>query len=100
MNELGTKLKMPDYAIMLRRIQEDPEDFYQGTTAHEIVDDVQSAGGILTLDDLKNYKVRNNKVLSVRIGNYTFHTVSAPFGGPIVVHILKILQGIHRFLFG
>ena len=93
MKELGTKLKIPDYSRMLRRIQDDPEDFYQGTTAHEIVEDVQSVGGILTLDDLKNYKVRNNEVLKGRIGNYTLNTVSAPFGGPILLHILKILQG-------
>ena len=84
---------MPDYAKMLRRLQDNPEDFYLGETAYEIVTDIQSVGGIVTLDDLKNYKVRSNEVLKQRIGNYTYNVVSSPFGGPIVLHILNILKG-------
>ena len=84
---------MPDYTELLRKIQNDPEDFYLGSIAHEIVDDIQSNGGIITLEDLKNYKVRSTEVLKCHIGNYTFNTVSAPFGGPIVLHILNILEG-------
>lgn len=84
---------MPDYSGLLKRIQDDPEDFYQGSIAHEIVDDVQSNGGILTLEDLKGYKVRYSEALSSRLGNYTFNTAPAPFGGPIVLHILRILDG-------
>lgn len=84
---------MPDYSRLLRKLQDDPDDFYQGSIAHEIVDEIQGQGGILTLDDLKRYSVRTSDVLKCSIGNYTFNTASAPFGGPIVLHILNILRG-------
>eukprot|EP00795_Rhopilema_esculentum_P015371 gene15371-6603_t len=93
LKNLGEKLTMPDYTKMLRKIQEDPEDFYQGSIAREVVEDVQSHGGIITLEDLKNYKVQTPDVLSHRIGNYTFNTATSPFGGPIVIHVLNILSG-------
>ena len=95
LKNLGDKLTMPDYTKMLRKIQEDPEDFYQGSIAREVVQDVQSHGGIITLEDLKNYKVQTPDVLSHRIGNYTFNTATSPFGGPIVIHALNILSGKH-----
>ena len=84
---------MPDYTNTLKRIQEDPEDFYQGSIAREIVEDIQTNGGIISLEDLMNFKVRTSEPLNCQIGNLTFHTASVPFGGPVVLQILNILRG-------
>ena len=32
------------------------DEFYSGQTAKNLVNDTQNAGGIITLDDLKNYR--------------------------------------------
>lgn len=32
------------------------DEFYSGETAKNLVNDIQNAGGIITLDDLKNYR--------------------------------------------
>ena len=49
---------MPKLARTLERIRDDPEGFYNGELAKDIVQDIQDGGGIFTLDDLKNYKVK------------------------------------------
>ena len=66
---------------------------YTGSLAEDIVKDVQEAGGIITLDDLANYKVVRRKPIMDEIGDLTLYTMSAPTAGPIVVHILNILKG-------
>ncbi len=91
--ELGTIVKDPALASTLRRIQEKPEDFYTGALAEDIVKDIQDVGGIITLDDLANYKVVKRKVLVDEIGDLTMYTVPAPMGGPVVTQILNIIKG-------
>src|SRR6185437_10333933 len=52
----GDRLLQFDLADTLRTIAEEgPRAFYTGRTAEHIVDAVREAGGIMTLDDLKNY---------------------------------------------
>ena len=55
--------------------------------------DIQDAGGIITLDDLANYKVVKRKVLADEIGDLTLYTMPVPSGGPVVTYILNILKG-------
>eukprot|EP00794_Sanderia_malayensis_P014206 gene14206-15688_t len=91
--ELGTIVKDPTMAATLKRIQQNPEDFYTGALAEDIVKDIQDVGGIITLDDLANYKVVKRKVLVDEIGDLTMYTVPAPMGGPVVTQILNIVKG-------
>lgn len=86
-------------ANTLKKIAANPDDFYTGALAEDIVKDIQDAGGIVTLDDLANYKVLNDKVLTDDIGDFTLHTMSTPTGGPIITHTLNILKGKSRTLF-
>ena len=91
--ELGTKIKNPALASTLKKIQVNPEDFYTGGLAEDIVKDIRDAGGILTLDDLANYKVIKRKVLVDEIGDLTIYTLPIPTGGPVVTEIINILKG-------
>ena len=59
------------------------------------MNDTQSKGGIITLDDLANYKVVKRKVLESDVGDYTLHAMSSPTGGPIVSHIINIMKGMY-----
>ena len=46
-----------DFADTLERIATlGPQDFYEGKTAQGIVKDLQDRGGIITMEDMKNYK--------------------------------------------
>ena len=54
----GSVLKIPDLAATLQRFATDGfNGFYKGKTAELLVDGVQRAGGIWTLDDLAGYQV-------------------------------------------
>ena len=50
--------------------------------------------GIMTLQDLKDYKVKVRDVVQLPLHNgLTFSSVSAPGGGAVVAMILNIMQG-------
>jgi len=53
----GDVIRQPDLSATLKTIAEDGgESFYRGRIAAAIVNTVQSSGGVITRDDLKNYK--------------------------------------------
>ncbi|XP_055062491.2 glutathione hydrolase 1 proenzyme [Misgurnus anguillicaudatus] len=71
-----------------------PNAFYNGSLTQNIVKDIQAAGGIITSEDLQGYKARLNEyALNFTVRNYTFHVPTAPFGGPVLAMILKIVNG-------
>lgn len=92
---VGWLLKQPDLAETFELLaKQGDEGFYQGKRAQQMVDGVRAAGGIWTLDDLKQYKVVERKPLT---GDYRgMHVVSAPppsSGGVVLIEILNILAG-------
>jgi len=91
--DLGSTIVDKALASTLRKIAADPNDFYSGALAENIVNDIHSKGGIVSLDDLANYKVLSRKILETDLGDYNMHTMQSPTGGPIVSHILNILKG-------
>lgn len=86
--ELGTTLK----AIA----QEGAAVFYGGWIGRAIVETVQKEGGVMTLDDLKNYKPVWREPL---IGSYRGRTVVTmpppSSGGVALLTMLNILEGRH-----
>uniref|UniRef100_A0A8C2B3Y4 Uncharacterized protein n=1 Tax=Cyprinus carpio TaxID=7962 RepID=A0A8C2B3Y4_CYPCA len=68
--------------------------FYNGSLTQGIVDDIKAQGGIITREDLMNYKpVLNESALNFTVGKYIFLAPDAPFGGPVLALILNILKG-------
>ncbi|XP_073702530.1 glutathione hydrolase 1 proenzyme-like [Garra rufa] len=68
--------------------------FYNGPLTEIIVDDIKQQGGIITREDLMNYKAEQNEyALNFTAGNYTFYVPDAPFGGPVLALIFNILKG-------
>ena len=51
----GDLLLQPALASSLRVLADNPYDYYNGSIAQGIVNDVQSAGGILTMEDMIKY---------------------------------------------
>lgn len=89
----GDKLTNPLLADTLERISNDPNTFYNGTLAQEIVDDITEAGGIITLQDLKYFKVIERESLNVTIEDKEYLFMPPPGGGAVVAMTMNILKG-------
>ncbi len=74
-------------------IAEGRDGFYKGEVAEAIVESVNAAGGILTMEDLANYEIQ---VLEPVKGTYRgYEVISSPLpssGGTHIVQILNILE--------
>ena len=68
--------------------------FYEGEIAQKIVEDIQSQGGILTLEDLKNYKALDAEVIEGVYKGHKVHALYLPSFGAITIQILQILDQI------
>jgi gamma-glutamyltranspeptidase / glutathione hydrolase len=93
--QAGDRLIQFDLADTLNAIaREGPTAFYQGRTAAQIADAVRSAGGVMTKDDLKNYRALE---LPAMRGNYRgYDIISMPppsSGGVHLIEMLNILEG-------
>ncbi len=91
----GTLLVQSDLAATLDLIaKRGPRAFYEGPVADKISAAVRAAGGLMTSDDLKNYKAVERPVLR---GNYRgLSIVSMPppsSGGVVLLEMLNVLEG-------
>lgn len=91
----GDVLKQPDLAKSLRLIVEKGRDgFYTGETAEGIVKAVNDAGGLMTLEDLKNYQAIDRKPVEGTYRGYKVVSMPPPSsGGTHIIQILNILEG-------
>ncbi len=83
-----------DLAETLRRISNNGiNGFYEGKTAELIVAEMQRGNGLITLDDLKNYKPKIRKPVSGIYRGYDIYSMSPPSsGGTHIIQILNILE--------
>jgi gamma-glutamyltranspeptidase / glutathione hydrolase len=90
----GEIFRQPDLARTLERIADNPDDFYHGSIAHALVASVQKGGGLINLEDLAHYEVKERGPIR---GTYRdYEIISAPppsSGGVALLEILNILEG-------
>lgn len=96
----GDILKQPRLARFLKLYRaKGPSAFYQGPVARDVVDSINAAGGIFTLDDLNGYQVRWLEPITAPFAGYTLYLMPPPSSGGIViaqaVHLIEKLQ-VHR----
>lgn len=90
----GDQLVQADLAKTLKKISSEGADgFYKGEIAGQIINEVQSLGGYMTLEDLENYSVKLRTPVK---GTYRdYEIISAPpssSGGTHVIELLNIME--------
>ncbi|KAA6463003.1 gamma-glutamyltransferase [Acidobacteria bacterium AB60] len=90
----GDTFKQPELARTLERIAADPDDFYHGVMARQLVDDLKKGGALLTLDDLAQYNVVERHPIIGSFHDYTLISAPPPSsGGVVLLSALNILEG-------
>ena len=92
--QVGEVLKQPDLANTLKQISESGTDwFYGGEFAKKTADWMAQNGGILTVDDFRNYKTVNRKPVRSTYRGYEIVGFPPPSSGGVhVAQILNILE--------
>lgn len=91
---IGEKVRQPDMARTLERIgREGPDAFYRGEIARAIVDSVRKAGGVLTLEDLAQYKPAWREPIRSKYRQFEVLLMPPPSSGGIcIAETLNILE--------
>lgn len=88
----GESFRQPELAATLRRIAEQgPDDFYRGETADLLVAEMLRGDGLITHEDLENYKAVWREPLRANWRDYELLAAPPPSsGGFAVIQLLKI----------
>jgi gamma-glutamyltranspeptidase/glutathione hydrolase len=86
----GSLIKQKDLAEVLKAIsKEGKRGFYTGKVAGKLVNGIQKAGGLLTLQDLKNYQTKDRMPVIGHFQNYEIVSMAPPSsGGGVLIQML------------
>ncbi len=82
----GDILIQKDLANTLKRIRDNgAKGFYEGETARLIVQEMKAGNGVITADDLKNYKAKMREPIVFNYKENTIVTMPLPSSGGIIL---------------
>ncbi|WP_425424930.1 gamma-glutamyltransferase [Shewanella insulae] len=94
--EIGDTLSQKALAHSLKLIKKQgSKGFYEGETAEKIVASVTQAGGIMTLNDLKEYRVVERQPVEGEYRGYKVVSMPPPSSGGI--HIIEMLNMLEPY---
>lgn len=90
----GDTLIQKDLANVLKRISKKGQaGFYEGETAKLIVEEMKRGGGIISLDDLKNYKAKSRAPHVFNYKGYKIIGMPMPSSGGLLLHqMMKMIE--------
>jgi gamma-glutamyltranspeptidase / glutathione hydrolase len=93
--EEGEVWRQPELAATFARIQRSgAREFYEGRTARLISDDMRAHGGLITLEDMKNYVAKERTPLRTTYRGFEVISMPPPSsGGAVLIEMLNILEG-------
>lgn len=96
----GETFRQPELAATLTRIAKNgAAEFYRGETARTLVDDMARLGGLVSMDDLAQYrpKVRGALHANYETAGHTWDVLTSPppsSGGVAIIEALNMLNGV------
>ncbi|HET7258407.1 MAG TPA: gamma-glutamyltransferase, partial [Candidatus Acidoferrum sp.] len=100
MYKAGDTFKQPELATTLKRIAKNgAAEFYRGETARMIVEDMKGMGGLITLEDLEQYrpKVRETLQASYEVDGHKWDVITSPppsSGGVAIIEAMNMLSNV------
>ena len=95
-HEVGEILRQPELAWTLEQIADTgAEAFYRGAVAEKIVADMAAHNGLITMEDLADYRVIEREPVRGRFGDYEIAAMSAPSSGGM--HIVQMMNLFEHF---
>jgi gamma-glutamyltranspeptidase/glutathione hydrolase len=90
----GERFVNRDYGTTLRAIaKEGAETFYRGAVARRIAEDMSKNGGLITLDDMAQYRAIERRPLIGRYRDHGIYSAPPPVStGAALIETLQILQ--------
>jgi gamma-glutamyltranspeptidase len=90
----GDRFVNKDYAETLRVLaKEGGESFYRGSIARRIAEDMAANGGVITYEDLAQYRAMERKPLMGRYRGHVVYSVPAPVSNGLqMIETLQILD--------
>jgi gamma-glutamyltranspeptidase / glutathione hydrolase len=93
--EPGDRLRQPDLARTLKEIAASPRSFYEGRVGRAIAEEMKRGGGLITLEDLKEYAPTWREPLCGPYRDLSLCTMPPPSSGGVhVLQMLNLLDGI------
>lgn len=97
--KMNDVLVQPELAHTLELIRDKgAAGFYEGETASKILAEMKRGGGLITLEDLKNYEAKWRKPIIGQYKNYRIITMPPPSSGGVV--LMQILTMLEKFPLG
>jgi gamma-glutamyltranspeptidase/glutathione hydrolase len=96
----GDTLKQPELAATLKRIAKNgAAEFYRGETARMLVDDMTRQGGIISMEDLANYRPKVREALHAKyeVDGHKWDVLTSPppsSGGVAIIESLNMLESV------
>ncbi|XP_017982879.1 PREDICTED: gamma-glutamyltranspeptidase 3 [Theobroma cacao] len=92
--QAGEKCYNVELAQSLEAVAEQgPDALYNGTIGEKLVKDVRQAGGILTMEDLRNYKVEVTDAMVANVMDYTIYGMPPPSSGTLGLSLVMNILG-------
>ncbi|KAL4401221.1 glutathione hydrolase [Malassezia pachydermatis] len=90
----GSLLRLPALADTLEQIATyGPNVMYEGPIAERMIETIQQHGGIMTMDDLRQFQVRIGQAASIDFRDkYRVWTTTAPSSGSVILSTLKTME--------
>lgn len=92
--EAGERLVQPELGRTLTRMaKKGASEFYQGETARRLAETMAANGGLITLEDLRNYRAVERPVLEGRYRGFEVLTAPPPSSGGVgLLQMLGVLE--------
>lgn len=72
-----------------------PQAFYNGVIGEKLVKDVRAVGGILSMEDLRNYTVERTEAMTIEAMGYTVYGMPPPSSGTLGLAMVLPLYLLH-----